>query len=266
MAREDAIPSMPESQQFQGVALVTGASRGIGAETAVALAGQGFDVLITYRNKAARAEEVVARIRAAGRDALALASDMTAPGETARLIQTVADWHGGRLDLLILNASGGLERERVAADPQYPERINRDAQVELVEAARPIMSSGSTVVFVTSHWAHLYGRVEQLPAYEAVASSKFAGEQALRAQQDDLAAADIRLIVVTGDLIEGTITPKLLERVTPGLAGSRRTAIGALPTAAQMGQVIATAATDATLTSGQTVVIGGDLESLPRIS
>jgi hypothetical protein len=99
-----------------------------------------------------------------------------------------------------------------------------------------------------------------------VASSKFAGEQALRAQQDDLAAADIRLIVVTGDLIEGTITPKLLERVTPGLAGSRRTAIGALPTAAQMGQVIATAATDATLTSGQTVVIGGDLESLPRIS
>ena len=138
----------------------------------------------------------------------------------------MADWGHGRLDVLVLNASGGLERERVAADPLYPQRINRDAQVALVEAARPIMPAGSTVVFVTSHWAHLYGRVEQLPAYEQVASTKYAGEQALRAQQDMLAAAGIRLLVVTGDLIEGTITPKLLERVTPGLAGARRTANG----------------------------------------
>jgi len=74
------------------------------------------------------------------------------------------------------------------------------------------------------------------------------------------------LLVVTGDLIEGTITPKLLERVTPGLAGTRRTANGSLPTADDMGKAIAAAALDFSLASGETVVIGGTLESIPRRS
>ncbi|MGE5333538.1 MAG: SDR family oxidoreductase [Nitrososphaerota archaeon] len=248
----------------RGIALVTGGSRGIGAETAVALAGRGFDVVITFRNKAARAEEVVNRISATGHRATAVAADITGAGEPARVLGEVAAWGHGTLDLLVLNASGGLERELVAADPQYPQRINRDAQLALVEAALPLMPAGSTIVFVTSHWAHLYGHVAQLPAYEAVAASKHAGEQALRAQQDTLAAAGIRLLVVTGDLIEGTITPKLLERVTPGLAGTRRTATGGLPTAADMGLAIAQAATDPSLKTGQTVVIGGSLDSLPQ--
>ena len=247
-------------------ALVTGGSRGIGAETAVALAERGYDVAISYRNKAARAEDVVARILSLGQDAYALAADLTAPGEPERLVREVADWGGGRLDVLALNASGGLERELVAADPNYPRRINRDAQLALVEAAIPIMPAGTSIIFVTSHWAHLYGRVEQLPAYEAVASSKHAGEMSLRARQDAFAAAGVRLLVVTGDLIEGTITPKLLERVTPGLAGSRRTATGALPTAAEMGEAIARAATDPALPSGHTIVIGGALDSLPRLT
>ena len=246
-------------------ALVTGGSRGIGAETAAALAEHGYDIFITYRNKAARAREVVARIGALGRRADALAADITAADEPARVMRAVAAWGNGRLDLLVLNASGGLERDLVAADPRYPERINRDAQIALVEAALPMMPAGSSLVFVTSHWAHLYGRVEQLPAYEAVASSKHAGELALRARQGAFAAAGVRLLVVTGDLIEGTITPKLLERVTPGLAGSRRTETGALPTAAEMGRAIAWAATDPSLASGETVVIGGALDSLPRL-
>lgn len=248
------------------VALVTGGSRGIGAATAVALAERGYDVLISYRNKAARAEQVVERIRSSSRRAKAIAADITAPGEPARLIAEVADWGYDRLDVLVLNASGGLERKLVTADPLYPQRINRDAQIALLEAAIPMMPQGSTVVFVTSHWAHLYGRIEQLPAYEPVASSKYAGELALRARQDTLTGAGIRLLVVTGDLIEGTITPKLLERVTPGLAGSRRTNAGVLPTAGEMGEAIAQAATDPTLASGQTVVIGGALESLPRLA
>lgn len=248
------------------IALVTGGSRGIGAATALALAERGCDVLISYRNKATRAEDVVARIRALGRQAQAVSADITAPEEPERLIREVAEWGYGRLDLLVLNASGGLERKLVAADPLYPQRINRDAQVALVEAATPIMPAGSTVVFVTSHWAHLYGRVEQLPAYEPVASTKYAGEQALRAQQDALATVGIRLLVVTGDLIEGTITPKLLERVTPGLAGVRRTANGPLPTADDMGRAIAETAMNPALMSGATVVIGGALESIPRRS
>ena len=104
--------------------------------------------------------------------------------------------------------------------------------------------------------------MEQLPAYEPVAASKYAGEQALRARQDEFAALGIRLLVVTGDLVEGTITPKLLERTAPGLIAQRRTNWGALPTAIEMGQQVALATLNPALVSGSLVVVGASLESM----
>lgn len=243
------------------VALLTGGSRGIGAATALTLAKHGYDVALTYRNKAARAQEVVESIMQHGQRGLALACDMTNPGDVQRGIQEIGQW-SKHLDALILNASGGMERDLVAADPEYPMHINRDAQLCFVEAALPLLVQGSTITLVTSHWAHLYGQMEQLPAYEPVAASKYAGEQALRARQDEFAALGIRLLVVTGDLIEGTITPKLLERTAPGLLAQRRTKEGALPTATEMGQQVALATLNPVLVSGSLVVVGASLESM----
>jgi NAD(P)-dependent dehydrogenase (short-subunit alcohol dehydrogenase family) len=246
------------------VALVTGGSRGVGAATAGALAARNYDVCITYRNKAARADEVAAVIRQRGVCALAVACDMTNEGDRARLVAELTGW-SAHLDLLVLNASGGLERDLLALDPEYPMHMNRDAQEALLTAVLPLMPSGSTVVFVTSHWAHRYGMVEQLPAYGPIAASKHAGEQALRARQDDLRARGVRLVVVTGDLIEGTITRKLLERAAPGMTGERRQIAGGLPTTEDLGAAIAAAAIDRTLPSGHTVVVGGPLDSLPAL-
>jgi NAD(P)-dependent dehydrogenase (short-subunit alcohol dehydrogenase family) len=248
-----------ESPERQ-VALVTGGSRGIGAATAIALAERGYDVVITYRNKAARANKVVSEVAQRGTQAIAVQGDITVQADIAALFETLKTWRG-RLDLLVLNASGGLERDLLAIDPNYPMRINRDAQLALVESALPLMPRGSVIVFVTSHWAHLYGQIEQIPNYEPIAETKYAGERALRAQLDLFTRRGIRLAVVTGDLIEGTITPKLLERKAPGLADHRREEIGTLPTAADMGQAIAEAATNADLPSGHTIVIGGTLEA-----
>ena len=245
------------------VALITGGSRGIGAATALALADRGYSVMITYRNKAARAEEVVAQIAQRKVPACAMACDITRETDVEQLFSTFRQW-SNRLDILVLNASGGLERELIVTDPSYPMRINRDAQLVLLHAALPSMSADSTVVFVTSHWAHLYGQIEQLPAYTPIAASKWAGEQELRSRQQSLTEMGIRLIVVTGDLIEGTITPKLLERSARGTMDRRRHVLGRLPTAAEMGEAIATAATDPSLPSGHTVVVGGELDSLPR--
>ncbi len=241
-------------------ALITGGSRGIGAATALALAARGCDSIVTYRNKAARAEGVVTEIAARGRRGLALAADMTRADDVAALFARAATWADG-LDLLILNASGGLERDLLAEDPDYPTRLNRDAQLATVDAALPLLRQGSTIVFITSHWAHRYGQVTQLPAYEAVAASKHAGEVALRTRQEEFAARGIRFLVVTGDLIEGTITPKLLARAA-AVQGLAADTPHDLPTATEMGTAIAVAALDRTLPSGHTTVVGRALDTL----
>jgi NAD(P)-dependent dehydrogenase (short-subunit alcohol dehydrogenase family) len=248
------------------VALVTGGSRGIGAATALALAERGYDVALTYRNKAARAEAVAKEISRHGQQALWVGCDITRAEDRNHLFAQLAAWRAPHLDLLVLNASGGLEKDLVAADSEYPMRINRDAQVAVVEDALPLMQAGGTIAFITSHWAHLYGQVEQLPGYEPVAASKFAGEQELRLRQEKLAAAGIRLLIITGDLVEGTITPRLLERAAPGLSGARRSEVGRLPTATEMGEAIAGAVSDPDLPSGHTIVVGGALEGFGRWS
>lgn len=243
------------------VALITGGSRGIGAETALALAEHGYDIAFTYRNKAARAQDMVAAVARRHVRGLALACDMTRSSELVSFFRELRQWTG-HLDIVVLNASGGMERELVAADPQYPMHLNRDAQLQFVDAALPLMRQGGVIVFVTSHWAHLYGQMEQLPAYEPIAESKYAGEQALRSRLDEFTSKGIRLIVVTGDLVEGTITPKLLERTAPGLLAQQRASKGPLPTAQEMGKQIALAAVNIDLPGGSTVVVGSPLQSM----
>jgi NAD(P)-dependent dehydrogenase (short-subunit alcohol dehydrogenase family) len=243
------------------VALITGGSRGIGAETALALADHGYDIAFTYRNKEARAREMIAAVTQRGVRGLALACDMTHSSDIESLFQQLQHWTD-HLDVLILNASGGMERDLVAADPHYPMRINRDAQLLFTGAALPLLLDGSVIVFVTSHWAHLYGQIEQLPVYEPVAESKHAGEQAIRARQNEFTAWGIRLVVVTGDLVEGTISPKLLERTAPGFIDRRRIITGGLPTAAEMGEKIALTAMNKDISSGSTVVVGAALQSM----
>jgi NAD(P)-dependent dehydrogenase (short-subunit alcohol dehydrogenase family) len=239
------------------VALVTGGSRGIGAATVLALCRRGCDVVFTYRSRLRRAEQVLAEATSAGARVAAFANDMTDTVATSSFFRSLREWTD-RLHVLVLNASGGLEP---GADPGYAMRINRDAQLAFAERALPLLVAGATVVLVTSHWAHRYGEVPQLPAYAPVAKSKHAGEVALRERFAD-PRLGVRLLVVTGDLVEGTVTPKLLERASRGLAQHRRHEAGSLPTAEDMGEAIARAALDQTLPAGHTVVVGGDLGSV----
>ena len=118
-------------------ALVTGGSRGIGAATVLALAAHGYDVAFTYRNKQARADRVGAGIAELGVRALPSQCDITHSDEMDALYAQIAEWSGA-LDVLILNASGGMERDLVAADPDYPMRINRDAQMIALDGALPL--------------------------------------------------------------------------------------------------------------------------------
>jgi 3-oxoacyl-[acyl-carrier protein] reductase len=233
-------------------ALVTGASRGIGAAVAQLLADRGANIVLNYRNKGSRAEDVAAKIEATGRRVLLAQADITNRSEVGDMFQAVREQFT-QLDLLVLNASGGLEKGQVA---DYAMDLNLTAQERLVAMAVPLMPAGGRVIFVTSHLAHFYGKKPVMEMYEPVAASKFAGEQALRQRIPQLQERGISLVIVSGDLIEGTITPKLMERSSKGLIDERREQAGSLPNVAEFAGAIADACTNASLTSGETIFVG----------
>ncbi len=221
-------------------ALVTGSSRGIGADTACYLAAAGARVVVNYRNKQKRALQLVEKIEAAGGTAIALGADLTDADSVAAMFRAVADRFGG-LDILVLNASGGME-SGMAED--YAMQLNRDAQVRVLSAALPLLPAGSRVVFVTSHQAHFIRTTETMPEYLPVALSKRAGEDALRAMIPELDAAGVEFVVVSGDMIEGTITATLLERANPGAIGERKAAAGRLYNVGEFAAEVAAAAVE----------------------
>jgi 3-oxoacyl-[acyl-carrier protein] reductase len=164
------------------VVLITGASRGIGAEVAHQLASPDTHVVVNYRDKADEANAVADAIRAAGGNASALAADITDDVEVEAMMQYIST-RFGKLDALILNASGG-----------------REAQRGLTSLAMPLMPAGSRIVFVTSHQAHFFPNKAVPKGYAGVAASKRAGETALYAMHSELDHAGIHLTVISGDI------------------------------------------------------------------
>ncbi len=159
----------------------------------------------------------------------------------------------GKLDVVVLNASGGLEK---GAAEDYAMSLNKTAQLQTAKLAAGRMSDGGRVVFVTSHLAHFYGQKPVIAGYEGVAKSKHAGEQALRSYASELSELGVSLVIVSGDVIDGTITPRLLERRNPGLISRRRDEAKKLPTVGEFAHIIALAASDDKLPSGHTIFVG----------
>jgi NAD(P)-dependent dehydrogenase (short-subunit alcohol dehydrogenase family) len=232
-------------------ALVTGSSRGIGADTATYFAEAGASVVINFRNKEARATRLVDKIVAAGGSAIALGADLTDATSVAGMLDTIESEWGG-LDILVMNASGGME-SGMAGD--YAMQLNRDAQVSLLNAALPLLAPGSRVVFVTSHQAHFIHSTPTMPEYLPVALSKRAGEDALLEMIPILDAAGIGFVVVSGDMIEGTITATLLERANPGAISARKDSAGRLYNVSEFAAEIAAAAVEP-IPSGHTRLVG----------
>ena len=220
------------------IVLVTGASRGIGAEVARQLADPNTHVIVNYREKVKRAEDIAEAVRNAGGHASTLRADISDEADATAMMESI-ETRFGRLDALVLNASGGLE---MGADPGYAMRLNRDAQRRLAQLAVPMMPVDGRIVFVTSHQAHFFPNKAVPKGYSAVAASKRAGETALYAMRAVFSRAGVRLTVVSGDMIDGTIIVRLLQRRDPDAVKARRVH-GTLPTVTEFSGAIVSSVT-----------------------
>ncbi|GKW38303.1 MULTISPECIES: 3-oxoacyl-ACP reductase family protein [Pectobacterium] len=153
-------------------ALVTGASRGIGAAIALELAEKGADVAITYQSSEERALDVVRAIEAKGRRAFAIKADSADAEAVVRSVNEAAQALGG-LDILVNNAGiarGGMLSQLSLADIDDTLNVNVRAVVLASQAAIPHLGQGGRIISIGSSVAE---RVS-MPGLSVYAMSKSA--------------------------------------------------------------------------------------------
>ena len=123
------------------VAFITGASRGIGSATAVALGRSGHTVVIGYKKDLAAAEQVQARLHQLGAQSTVARVDLEQPSDIAAVMQHIGDQFG-RLDVLVANAAATAVKSIMALGPHHINRtmaITINSFVQLVQASVPLM-------------------------------------------------------------------------------------------------------------------------------
>jgi 3-oxoacyl-[acyl-carrier protein] reductase len=149
-------------------ALVTGASRGMGRANALALAAAGAQVLVHYGRGVKEADGVVTEIRKAGGRADSIAADLAAADGPHKLAKLARGIVGDRLDVLVANA--GIAKAATIEDTTIEDfdqlfAVNVRAPFFLVQQLLPILSKGSSIIFVSSLAARAV--VGTMPAYAA---------------------------------------------------------------------------------------------------
>jgi NAD(P)-dependent dehydrogenase (short-subunit alcohol dehydrogenase family) len=149
-------------------ALVTGASRGIGRASALALAKAGAQVLVHYGNSEKEADAVVGEIRKAGGRAEKVGADLRQADGPHILAKRVRAIVGDRLDILVANA--GISKAASIEDTRIEDfddlfAVNVRAPFFLVQQLLPVLCKGSSIVFTSSLAAH--ASVGALSAYAA---------------------------------------------------------------------------------------------------
>ncbi|UNZ16156.1 SDR family oxidoreductase [Streptomyces sp. 891-h] len=168
------------------IALITGANRGLGRSTALHLAEAGTDLLLTYRSHAEEAEDVVARVRALGRTAVALPLDASDTAAFPAFAETVRgllkeDWDREDFDILLNNAGHGSHQTFAQTTEEEFDAL-MDVHVKgvffLTQALLPLLKDGGRILntstgltrFIaaeTSAYAAAKGAVEVLTRYLA---------------------------------------------------------------------------------------------------
>lgn len=180
----------------QQIALVTGANRGLGRATALALARAGHHVVLTYRSDAAEAEGAVREIREAGGDALAARLDLadiaSFAGFASELLAGIAArWGRSQLDILVNNAGVGLFGRLEDATPEQFDALvgtNFRGTFFLIQALAPHLAEGGRIINVSTSLTR-----QVSPGTSLYAASKLPVEALTRTLAVELGPRGIRV-------------------------------------------------------------------------
>lgn len=189
----------------QRIALITGASRGLGRNAAIRLAEAGTDVVITYRSNRQEAEKVVAEIRERGRIGAALPLDVgkvaTFDAFVEQLRETLdRNWARGSFDCLVNNAGTGLHAPFAeTTEEQFDEMVNVHLKgvYFLTQKLLPVIADGGRILNVSSGLARF-----ALPGHSAYAAMKGGIEVLTRYLAKELGPRRISVNVLAPGAIE----------------------------------------------------------------
>jgi 3-oxoacyl-[acyl-carrier protein] reductase len=189
------------------VAVVTGASRGIGRAIAEALAGAGYAVVVNFVSRRDDADAVVSTIIAGGGTALALQADVSDPAAVSRMFATV-DERFGRLDALVNNAGIGRRFERMTDIDDATWRrtlaVNLDGAFFCMRAAIPRLKAagGGRIVNVSSGAARTGGAVGAHYAASKAGLLALTAKAAREVARDGIAVNAVLPSVIETDMLE----------------------------------------------------------------
>jgi NAD(P)-dependent dehydrogenase (short-subunit alcohol dehydrogenase family) len=246
------------------IALVTGASRGLGKDMALAIARKGMDVVITYRSKKDEAEEVVKQIEGMGRRAFHLHLDMNAFASLDAFVKGFSIelktlWNATHIDYLVNNAGIGatVPFEQVT-EAQFDEFMNvhYKSVYFLTQKLLPFLREGGGIINISSGTTRFAN-----PGYSVYASMKGAIEVLTKYWAKELGAKGIRANVVAPGPIETDFNnaairsnPQMKERL------SSLSPLGRVGTAEDIGGVVAFLCSDeGKWINGQRIEVSGGI-------
>ncbi|HUH93258.1 MAG TPA: enoyl-[acyl-carrier-protein] reductase FabL [Casimicrobiaceae bacterium] len=237
------------------VALVTGASRGIGRAIALKLATAGCDVAVNYYNSADEAEAVCAEIRALGRRACALQASVGIPESVDEMFGELGR-RFDRLDIVVSNAASGVLKaamEMTLKHWRWCLETNAFALDLLAQRAVPMMPAGGRIIALSS-----LGASRAMPHYGFIGASKAALESLVRTLAQELGPKHIRVNTVSAGVVDTDALRYFPNREELLADFARRTPAGPRLTPEDVaGAVYLLCLPEAAMISGHTLVVDG---------
>jgi NAD(P)-dependent dehydrogenase (short-subunit alcohol dehydrogenase family) len=246
------------------IALITGGSRGLGKNMAIAIAKKGLDVILTYNSQKAEADAVVAEIEALGQKAAALQLNVSdADGFDAfynNVSTTLKDVFGAeKFDFLVNNAGIGIHASFAETTPEQFDTlvgIHFKAPFFLSQKALPILNDGGGIINISTGLARFSS-----PGYAAYASMKGGMETLTKYQAKELGTRGIRVNIVAPGAIETDFGGGVVrdnDQVNTFLAS--QTALGRVGLPDDIGGVVAFLCTDdARWVTAQRIEVSGGM-------